>query len=140
MPAQSRDVAHVAGAGLKVGLVGIERFADGRRLRTVVPASIVAAESTRLLLCLPEVENAVPVRIIEIVGNTDARSPVGTVEAATHDPGASRLIAPVAQMDAGRELDENRLALNRQLKPGGAGFELRRADRTRHIRDTSGVL
>ena len=115
MPAQPRDVAHVAGAGLQVGLVGVERFADGRRLRTVVPAAIVAAEGARLLLRLPEVENAVAVRIVEIVGNTDARGPVGAVEDAAHDPGAGRLVAPVAQVDAGRELDENRLALNRQL-------------------------
>src|SRR5947209_5587606 len=97
MQAHPRDVVRVAAAGPQIRLVSVECPGHRRRFRRDYPTS---GKGARLVLRLPEIENAVAVRIVVIIGRADSLGPGATFTVCNpRDPYPGRLVAAIAETD-----------------------------------------
>src|SRR5262245_18136208 len=100
MMADARYIAGKPAACLEVAFVVGERFGDADRTSALDAA---ARQHPRLVLRLPEVDDALAVGVLEVVG--DPRQVLGPVTALAvgdaHHPGAAVLAAPVRERHPG---------------------------------------
>ena len=111
------NISEITTARLQVRCISIEGLPERDGLNW--PSAIaLAGESSRLLLRLPEVENCVAVRFVEIIGGGGCSRPVPAFAIGhTHNPGAGRSIATVAEPELLAQLEEYRLTRNREPQP-----------------------
>src|SRR4051812_2729032 len=71
----SGDVPNVSATRLKVNLIAVESLCHARWL-AVTLVGATAGEGLCSILCLPEVQSATPVCVLEVVGVRDSLGPV----------------------------------------------------------------
>ena len=96
----------IAAACPQVGLIRAERLFDDQQLRGR-GASLSAADSSRLFLRLPVIEDRRAIGIVEVVGVADSLCPVRAAPIGdTGNPRPCGAVAAIAEPDAGTNLDE----------------------------------
>ena len=89
------NVTRISAAGIEVGLVPIERLGDSRQF-SIITMAADATDRAGPVLCLPEIQDVAPVRIIEIVGRPNCFRPITALAIGNpNHPGPCRRISPI---------------------------------------------
>ena len=123
MPAHAVRVLRIGTTTFEIALVAVERFADCDRAVRIIGAGLTARQRPRHVDRLPVGQNVFAVCGFKIVGQRDFLDPVCTLSDATYGPRAAADVAPIAQLNAGRDRRVIGLAAYLQATAGGRGFE-----------------
>src|SRR5262245_29338372 len=136
MPSHAARVLCIGTAAAEIALIAVKRLADRNRAARVVGAGLTTCQRPSHVDCLPVGQNVFAVCGFKIVGQRDFLDPVCTLSDATYGPRAAADVAPIAQLNAGRDRRVIRLAAYLQATAGGRGFEFAGA-RLRHLKRCS---
>ena len=119
---------------IQIGPVGVSAPSTVIGAVSALPSSPRASFFADVLR-LEESQNRLAVALVEVVGLGDGFGPVFAVTiAGLQHPSAVRLVAPVQQLHAARELGAAiGLAPDGELQPRGAAFKAGVADLARHV-------
>jgi len=133
-------VVRTAAARNQILFVERERFAHGERAAFVHGlAGLSPGERASSVQGLPIRKDVRRACGFEIISEGDFLDPLGTALGDPHGPCACRHVAPVTQMNAGREPDVVGLLAHRELAAGGRGFEARGARLGPGVRSVSPI-
>src|SRR6185436_14913660 len=123
MPSHAARVLCIGTAAVEIALIAVKCLADRNRAARVVGAGLAACQRPRHVDSLPVAQNVLTIRWLQIVGQRDFLDPVCTSSDATYGPRAATDVAPIAQLDAGRDRRVIWLAAYLQAAAGSRGLE-----------------
>src|SRR5215831_11933907 len=126
MDARPLRVVNGPAARPEIGAVAVERLGDGQRTALVFGcAGLPTRELARRVEGLPVVQDVRRRGRFEVVGERDSLEPFAARAVSRADgPCPGTLVAPVAEVDAWRDLGIVWLLRDRELAPGACRFEL----------------